>query len=97
MYKKKFFVHFVTTLNDAFECELAQDDEGYESGSESLNIPTPLHREPWLYHVSPQENLSFGPATPKACPSSGFLTSVHHHLTFEEDEKSSLDRDMDPP
>ena len=38
------FSHFMTTLNDAFECELAQEDEGNESGIESLNIPTPLHR-----------------------------------------------------
>ena len=36
------FGHFVTTLNDTFEWELAQEDEGYESGSKSLNIPTPL-------------------------------------------------------
>ena len=35
------FSCFVTTLNDTFEKELAQD-EGYESGNESLNIPTLL-------------------------------------------------------
>ena len=42
---------FVTTLNDAFEAELAQEDEGYESGSESFNIPTPLRRALRIYHV----------------------------------------------
>ena len=42
------FGHFLTTLNDAFEQELSQEDEGYESGSESLNIPTPLRRAPWI-------------------------------------------------
>ena len=47
----------MTTLNDAFECELAQEDEGYESGSESLNIPTPLCRAPRLDHISAHENL----------------------------------------
>ena len=57
------FGHFVTTLNDAFEWELALEDEGYNSGS-SLNIPTPLCRTPHLYHVSTGENLSFRPATP---------------------------------
>ena len=36
------FGHFMTTLNDAFEHELAQEDEGYESGSESSNIPPSL-------------------------------------------------------
>ena len=29
------FGHFVTTLNDAFEQELASEDIGYKSGSES--------------------------------------------------------------
>ena len=36
------FGHFMTTLNVAFERELTQEDEGYDSGSESLSIPTPL-------------------------------------------------------
>ena len=40
------FSHFVTTLNNAFETELAQEDKGYESESESFNIPTPLSRAP---------------------------------------------------
>ena len=31
----------MTTLNDTFEKELTQEDEGYESGSESLSIPIP--------------------------------------------------------
>ena len=36
--KKSIFSHFVTTLNDTFLIELTQEDEGYESGSETLNI-----------------------------------------------------------
>ena len=55
---------FVTTLYDAFEWKLALEDEGYDSGNESLNIPTPLHRTPCLYHISTSENLFFRPATP---------------------------------
>ena len=43
---------FVTNLNNALETELAQEEEGYESGSESFNIPTPLRRTPRIYHVS---------------------------------------------
>ena len=77
----------MTTLNDAFEWELALEDEGYKSGSESLSIPTPLCRAPCLYHVSTCENLSFRPATPRAHN----LTTVCHHLMFEEDDASSLD------
>ena len=45
------FGHFMTTLNNAFERELTLEDEGYESGSESLNISTPLHIMPFLYHI----------------------------------------------
>ena len=33
------FIHFVITLNAAFESKLALEDEGYESGSENFNIP----------------------------------------------------------
>ena len=38
--------HFVTTLNDSFEQAHASEDFGYKSGSESMNIPTPLHQAP---------------------------------------------------
>ena len=54
----------MTTLYNAFEQKLALEDEGYDSGSESLNIPTPLCRIPCLYHISTSKNLSFRPATP---------------------------------
>ena len=40
------FGHFMTTLNAAFESKLTLKDEGYESGSENFNIPTPLSEEP---------------------------------------------------
>ena len=36
------FSHFMTTLNDAFKWELTLEDIGYESGSVSLSVPTPL-------------------------------------------------------
>ena len=35
------FGHFVTTLNAAFESKLTLEDEGYDSGSKTFNIPTP--------------------------------------------------------
>ena len=94
--KEVLFSHFMTTLNDTFECKLAQEDEGYESGSESFNIPTPLCRTPHQYHVSTPDNLSFGPATPRACSSQqpGTLTTVCHHLMFEENDDSSLDNTL---
>ena len=46
------FGHFMTTLNAAFESKLALKDEGYESGSENFNIPTPLRRTSKIHYVS---------------------------------------------
>ena len=39
---KSLFNHFMTTLNSAFEQKLALEDEGYKSGSENFDLPTPL-------------------------------------------------------
>ena len=36
------FSPFMTMLNAAFESKFTLKDEGYESGSENFNIPTPL-------------------------------------------------------
>ena len=55
---------FVTTLNATFESKLMLEDEGYESGSENFNIPTPLRRTSRIHHVSSDKNISFDPATP---------------------------------
>ena len=55
------FSCFVTTLNDAFEVELAQEDEGYESRSENCCIPTPLHGALGVYHVSMVDDFSYNP------------------------------------
>ena len=33
---------FMTMLNAPFESKLGSEDEGYKSGSENFNIPTPL-------------------------------------------------------
>ena len=58
------FGHLMTTLNNTFDIELTQEDEGYESESDSLNIPTPLRRVPGIYHILTREDLSFNPTTP---------------------------------
>ena len=87
------FSHFVTTLNNTFEWELALEDGGYKSGSESLSIPTLLCRAPCLYHISASDNLSFRPVTPQAHSPQwpGNLNAMHCHLMFEEDDDSSID------
>ena len=55
---------FVTMLNAAFENKLAWEDEGYESGSDNFNIPTPVRLTPRIHHVSSDDNISFDPSTP---------------------------------
>ena len=80
------FGHLMTTLNDAFKLALTSEDIGYESGSKIMNVPTPLHQEPQTYHVYKQENLSFRPATPRACPSPSYPYAVHCQLTYEDDD-----------
>ena len=87
-----FFGHFVTTLSAAFESKLALEDEGYESGSENFNIPTPLRRTSRIHHVSSDENISFDPATPCSTGTSqSHRKPVWHQLTFStsDDEDTS--------
>ena len=53
--------HFLTTLNDTSEIELAQEDEGYESGSENFYIPTPISWAPRVYYINTVDDFSFNP------------------------------------
>ena len=52
---------FLTTLNAAFEQQLALADKGYESGSDTINLHTPLRKMPRIHHVSSTKNASFNP------------------------------------
>ena len=53
------FSCFMTTLNAPFKSKLALEDKGYDSGSENINIPTPLRRTSKIHHVSSEEHASF--------------------------------------
>ena len=55
------FSHFVTPLNAAFEWKSALEDEGYESGSDTINMPTPLRKMLKIHHVSSIKHASFNP------------------------------------
>ena len=85
----------MTTLNAAFESKLALENEGYESGSENLIIPTPLRRASRIHHVSSDEIISFGPATPCSTGTSqSHCKSVWHQLTFspsDDEDTSTVD------
>ena len=99
------FGRFVTTLNDTFERELAQEDEGCERESKRLNIPTPLRRTPWIYHISMGVNLSFNPTTSLTTAEQHPLHSpqrfrshspVHCCLMFSSSDVESPVRTSDP-
>ena len=52
---------FVIALNAAFTQQLSLADEGYESGSDTVDLPTPLQKTPHIHHVSSIEHASFNP------------------------------------
>ena len=52
---------FVIALNAAFDQQLLLEDEGYESGSDTIDLPTPLRKTPRIHHVSSIEHASFDP------------------------------------
>ena len=59
------FGHFVIRLNAAFDQQLSLADEDYESGSDTIDLPTPLRKTPQIHHVSSMEHASFDPAPVK--------------------------------
>ena len=75
--------------------ELALADEGYDSGSETSNLPIPLRQTSRIHHVSSNENISFDPSTPcTTATSQSNHNPVHHHLSFsssdDKDNSTSL-------
>ena len=54
-------------MNAAFDQQLSLADEGYESGSDTINLPTPLRKTPRIHHVSSVEHASFDPAPVTPC------------------------------
>ena len=90
---------FVIALNAAFTQQLSLADEGYESGSDTVDLPTPLRKTPRIHHVSSMEHASFNPAhttphstvtmTPHGSPQTP-IRPVHHCLSF------SSNSDQDP-
>ena len=58
---KILFGCFVITLNAAFDQQLLLTDEGYESSSDTIDLPSPLRKTPRIHHVSSMEHASFNP------------------------------------
>ena len=94
---------FVTALIAAFTQQLSLEDEGYESGSDTVDLPTPLQKTPCIHHISSFEHASFNPVhttphntvtmTPHSSPQT-HTRPVHHYLSFTSD--SGQDPDSTP-
>ena len=54
-------------MNAAFDQQLSLAGEGYESGSDTFGLPTPLRKTPRIHHVSSMEHTSFDPAPVTPC------------------------------
>ena len=54
-------------LNAAFTQQLSLADVGYESGSDTVDLPTPLRKTPCINHISSLEHMSFNPAHTTPC------------------------------
>ena len=53
---------FVIALNAAFTQQLLLADEGYKSGSDTIDLPIPLQKTPHIHHVSSMEHALFQPS-----------------------------------
>ena len=94
------FGHFVIALNAAFTQQLSLADEGYESGSDTVDLPIPLRKTPCIHHMSSMEHASFNPVhttphntittTPHSSPQTP-TRPVHCCLSFS----SNSDQDPD--
>ena len=94
---------FVIALNVAFTQQVSLADEGYESGSDTVDLPTPLWKTPHIHHISSLGHTSFNPAhttphntvTMTPCSSPQIPTRpVHQCLSFSSD--SDQDPDITP-
>ena len=67
---KILFGCLVISLNAAFDQQLSLADEGCESSSDTIDLPTSLRKTPRIHHVSSMEHASFNsePVTPQNMP-----------------------------
>ena len=74
---------FIIALNAAFDQQLSLADKGYESGSDTSDLPTPLRKTPCIHPISSKEHTSFNPVptTPCSTPQTP-PRPVHRCLSF---------------
>ena len=83
---------FIIALNADFNQQLLLADEGYESGSDTIDLPTPLWKTPHIHHVSSMEHASFNPVTttPHSTPQTP-PRPVHRCLSFSSADNYTPD------
>ena len=88
----RLFGCFVIALNTVFNQQLSLADEDYESGSDTIDLPTPLRKTPHIHHVSSMEHASFNsvPTTPYSTPHTP-PRPVHRCLSFSSVDSYSQD------
>ena len=74
---------FFIALNAALTQQLSLADEGYESGSDTNELPMPLQKTPHILHISSMDHASFNPVstTPPSTVTStphSTVTTTHH-------------------
>ena len=87
-------------MNAAFTQQLSLTDEGYESSSDTNDLPMPLQKTPHIPHVSSMDHTSFNPVSTTPCstvttrPCSMPQTPdrpVHQCLSFSSDTDHTPD------
>ena len=100
LFEDVLFGCFVIALNAAFTQQLSLADEGYESGSDTVDLPTPLRKTPHIHHMSSMEHASFNSVHTAPCntvtipPHSSPHTptrSVCHCLSFSSNSNQDPD------
>ena len=91
---------FVIALNAAFTQQLSLADDCYKSGSDTIDLPTPLQKTPHIHHFSSMEHASLNPVsttphstvtiTPHSTPQT-LPTPVHRCLSFSSNNDQDLD------
>ena len=86
------FGHFVIALNAALDQQLSLVDVGFESGSGTIDLPTPFRKTACIHHISSMEHISFNPAPTTLCNTPHTpARPVHRCLSFISADSYSLD------
>ena len=90
---------FVIAPNAVFTQQLSLADEGYKSGSDTVDLPSPLRKTPCIHHMSSMEHASFNPAhttphstvtmTPHSAPQTP-TRPVCHCLSFNSNSSDDI-------